>query len=164
MSDHSSPNVNCNESDKRFELFKFYEDASQRTKSNAWTQATWVLTLSGAILAFSINLYIEHCDVAGFKVIEWACALSGVVLSAYVIYVLYQLGKHIRKYWTSSNRLAAPDEFLKDYISDEDAKAAKHKGYKAKYPPFIIRLFIPPAIFAVGHIAWVIYVGYLGCA
>jgi len=152
------PDTNVDLQNRRFELFKFYEEASQRAKSDAWTQTTWVLTLSGAILAYSINLYVEHSTVPSFRVIEWACATSGVVLTAYVMYVLHQLAQHIRSYWTAANRLAAPDPFLQNYISPEDAKIALQNSYRADYPPFILRLNIPPLLFAFGHIAWAIYV------
>jgi hypothetical protein len=145
-------------SDRRFELFKFYENASQRTKSDAWTQTTWVLTISGAVLGFSMKLYVEHRDVPGFFVIAWLCAIAGVVLSAYVTYVLHQLAIYLRTYLTAANRLAAPDPFLKEYISAKDADAALHPKYEADYPQFIVRLLIPPLFFAVGHIAWVAYV------
>jgi hypothetical protein len=146
---------------RRFELFKFYEEAAQRAKTDAWTQTSWVLTLSGAALGFSINLYVkDRACVPQFAVITWACATAGVILSAYVLYVLHQLAKHIRTYWTASNRLAAPDQFLKTYISPKDAIAALTDDYKgAPYPPFIVRLFLPPIAFAVGHVAWAWYVG-----
>ena len=159
MSQESTDSLPGDLSAKRFELFKFYEEASQRTKSDAWTQTTWVLTLSGAILGFSINLYVDHRDVPGFAVITWACAMSGVLLSAYIMYVLHQLAKHIRTYWTAANRLAAPDPFLRSYISPKDAKAALTDTYRADYPAFIRRLNIPPLLFAVGHVAWAMYVG-----
>lgn len=151
-------------SDKRFELFKFYEEASQRTKSDAWTQTSWVLTLSGAILGFSMNLFIEHRSVPGFLVIEWACAAAGVVLSAYIAYVLHQLAKHIRTYWTAANRLAAPDRFLRDYIDPKDVEAALQPRYRAPYPKFIIRLLIPPVLFMLGHVGWAFYVLSASCA
>jgi hypothetical protein len=156
---NNASNESAELQNRRFELFKFYEEASQRAKSDAWTQTTWVLTLSGAILAFSINLDVEHRTVPSFYVITWACAMSGVVLSAYIMYILHQLASHIQTYWTAANRLAAPDPFLRAYISPDDASKAQMDCYKAKYPPFIERLYIPPVLFAAGHIAWAIYVG-----
>src|SRR5262245_46549230 len=110
------------EADKqRFELFKFYEEAANRAKTDAWTQTTWVLALVGAILAFSMKLYVEHRDVPGHLIITWACAAAGVLLVCYVAYVLHQLAKHIRHYWTTSNRLAAAHPMLRTYIPAEDA-------------------------------------------
>ena len=110
--------------DKRFELFKFYEEASQRTKADAWTQTTWVLTLSGAILAFSVEVYLEHPGSPGFAAITWSCAVAGLVLTAYIMFVQHQLATHIRTYWTAANRLAASDPFLRDYISSKAAAMA----------------------------------------
>ena len=66
------------------EFFKFYEEAAERTKSHAWTQSLWLLTLNGAILAFSLNLYLAHASVRGFLFIEWLSTLAGLVLCAYV--------------------------------------------------------------------------------
>ena len=45
---------------RRLELFKFYEKAAQRTRTDAWTQLTWGLTLSGALLGFSVDLLCER--------------------------------------------------------------------------------------------------------
>jgi hypothetical protein len=144
--------------DRSFEFFKFYEEAANRAKTDAWTQTTWVLTLVGAILAYSMNLYIEHRDVPGYLIITWACAAAGVLLAGYVAYVLHQLGKHICHYWTTSNRLAAAHPILRDFIPAKDAEQAGQKDYVAPYPLFIKRLRIPIALFALGHLVWALYV------
>lgn len=141
-----------------FELFKFCEEAATRAKTDAWTQTAWVLTLVGAMLAFSMNLYVEHRDVPGHLIISWACAAAAVLLVGYVTYVLHQLGEHISRYWTTSNRLAAAHPVLRGYISDKDATEALQQDYVAPYPPFIKRLHIPTALFALGHVVWALYV------
>lgn len=93
--------------EKLFEFFKFYEEAAARIKSHAWTQSTWILTLNGAILGFSLDLDVDHASVRGFLFIEWLSVLSGLLLCTYLMFVLYELGRHIRNYLTASNRLAA---------------------------------------------------------
>jgi hypothetical protein len=143
---------------KRFELFKFYEEALQRTKSDAWTQTTWVLTLSGAILAFSIQLYVEHFEGTSFELISWSCAVAGVVLTGYVMLVLHQLATYSKRYLTAAIRLAAHYEILEEYITVEEAQSAKAKDYQAGYPGYILLLHIPPAFFAAGHIFWLCHV------
>ncbi len=110
------------------------------------------------ILAFSMKIFIDHCKVPALPIIAWACALAGLLLSAYIVYVLHQLAKHIRTYWTAANRLAAPDEFLSSYIGPDEADAARSKeGYRASYPPFVCRLFVPPIMLGMGHLAWATY-------
>jgi hypothetical protein len=140
-----------------FELFKFYEEAASRAKTDAWTQTSWVLTLVGGILAFSINLYVEHQDIHGYVLITWACAAAALLLTGYLAYVLHELGTHIRNYWTQSNQLASIHPFLRQYVMTDDSKVLE-PGKKAAFPPFIWRLGIPPALFAFGHLAWAIYV------
>lgn len=145
--------------DRRFQMFKFYEDAVQRTKADAWTQTTWILTLSGAVLGFSMNLYVTHRDISGFPVIAGACAASGLVLTAYAAHVLRELAKHIQGYWTSANGLAASHPMLKGYIPVKDADSVARLGsdYRAGYPKFIARLLLPVLFFAAGHVAWGLY-------
>jgi hypothetical protein len=147
------------ELDRRFQMFKFYEDAAQRTKSDAWTQTTWVLTLSGAILGFSMKVYVEHRELPGFPAIAFGCAAAGLVLTAYAFHVLRELAKHIRNYWTSANVLAASHPLLRGYIPEEEAERAARLGsaYKAGHPKFITRLMIPVLLFAAGHVGWAIY-------
>ena len=102
--------------DRRFQMFKFYEDAAKRIKADAWTQTTWILTLGGAVLGFSMNMYVTHRDFPAFSVIAGACAASGIVLAAYAAYVLRELAEHVQHYWTSVNGLAASHPMLKGYI------------------------------------------------
>jgi hypothetical protein len=144
--------------EKLFEFFKFYEEAAERTKSHAWTQSAWILTLNGAILGFSLKLYVEHISARGFLFIEWISTLAGLLLCAYLIFVLYELGGHIQHYWTAANKLAAKSTILSDYIGPKEATAAQHEAYRAKFPKFIARLMVPPSLFAIAHLTWGIYV------
>ena len=133
-----------------FERYKFYQDAAENAKAHAWTQSTWVLTLNGAILAFSINLHVKHCNIPGFFLIEWFSAGAGVLLSLCVVFVLYELGKHIKRHWAASDRIASKDPQLAPYVSKG--------GAKEKVPKFIKRLMFPAGVFAVGHVAWAVSV------
>lgn len=150
--------------EKLFEIFKFFEEAAERTKSHAWTQSAWILTLNGAILGFSLNLFVEHATVRGFLFVEWISALAGLLLCTYLVFVLYELGKHIRNYWTASNRLAARNPILSDYIGTKDSIDAQQECYRAKFPRFIERLMVPPCLFAIAHLVWGIYVTVGSCA
>ena len=63
-----------------FDLFKLYEEASEKTKTHVWSQTSWILTLSTAILAFSVNLYVEHRTVLGFLWIVWIVARGSCIV------------------------------------------------------------------------------------
>ena len=71
--------------------------------------------------------------------------------------------RHIQTYWTAANRLAAQSPFLGEDIGPKDAAAAKNPRYQAAFPKFITRLFVPPVLFAIAHLAWGIYVTALAC-
>lgn len=144
--------------DQLLGFFKFYEEAAERAKGHAWAQSTWVLTLNGAILGFSLNLFVQSTPVRGFMLIAWFAALAGVVLSAYIVFVLIELCRHIRRYWTAANRLAAQSVPLSAYIGHEEATKARRETYEADFPNFILRLMWPPGLFAAAHLSWAIYV------
>jgi hypothetical protein len=48
-----------------FDLFKFYEEAVEKTKTHIWSQTGWILSLSTAVPAFSVNLYLQHHNALG---------------------------------------------------------------------------------------------------
>lgn len=83
--------------DKALEMFKFYEEAAERTKGHAWSQTTWILTLNAGILAFSLNLYAEYSTripFFAFLVIEWISCLAGLILCTLLFFVIRELGEH----------------------------------------------------------------------
>ena len=65
---------------QKLETFKFYEEASEKTKAHAWTQTAWILTLNAGVIAFSLNLYLEHANDPAFLAIEIMSAGVGIVL------------------------------------------------------------------------------------
>jgi len=139
---------------QKLEIFKFYEEAAEKAKAQAWSQTTWILTLNAGILAFSLTFFADHRDVPAFLVIELLSAAVGVVLSAFLIYLLYELGKHIRNYWTQSNTIAAGYAPLRQFVGEKNAKKAEGTNYRAEYPPFCLRLQILAGLFVVAHIGW----------
>lgn len=95
-------------SDQLIDLYKFYEDAAQKTKTHAWTQSAWMLGLNGAILAFSLKVFVERASTTpGLLELTWWMALAGLILSGYLVYALYELGKHISGYWASADRIVS---------------------------------------------------------
>ncbi len=84
--------------------------------------------------------------------------MAGIVLCGYLIFVLNELAKHIKNYWTTADRIAGRDDELAPLIGDRAAKVREQKDcYTAGYPPFIKRLYVPPVLFALAHFGWALY-------
>jgi hypothetical protein len=137
------------------DTFKFYEDAAEKAKSHAWSQTTWILTLNAAIIGFSLTFYAEHGADPAFLLVEFISAAVGVVLCAFLIYLLQELGGHITHYWHTSNQLAAKHTQLVPFIGKDEAEKARKNNYTVAFPPFCRRLQILAALFAASHIMWV---------
>lgn len=142
------------------DLFKFYEEAAEKTKAHAWAQTTWILTLNSGILAFSLNFFANHPSQDHFLLVEGVCTAVGVVLCLFLIYLLQELGGHISHYWTSSNRLAAGNAQLADFVFPNDIEAVR-AGRAAPFPPFCRRLQILAGMFAGAHVVWLVIVASL---
>ena len=140
--------------EQALKTFQFYEEAAERTKAHAWSLTTWILTLNAGIFAFSFSLYLDHADDSAFVCMEWMAAGVGVLLSVFLIYFLNELGRHIKRYWTTSNRLAASSAVLRDFIDRDDALAAQRKGYQAGFPAFCRRLQLLATLFIFAHLGW----------
>lgn len=141
------------------ELIKFYEEASGKSKAHAWAQSTWVLAVNGAILAYSLKFFIEQMKMPGLIALVWGMAVAGLILSGYLIYVLKELGVHLRNYWECADRVARLSPALTSIIRP-DPSPDKPK----KIPGFMLRLMWPPALFALSHVVWAVYATvYLVC-
>jgi hypothetical protein len=138
----------------KLELFKFYEDAAERTKDRAWTQTSWMLTLNSGVLGFSLTSYLQNEEDAFFLVIELLSAAVGVVLSLFLYYMLQELGSHIRSHWTKSNKIAADYSLLGSFMSKEEAIKAKSPEYSAGFPRFCRRLQQLAILFMLAHLGW----------
>src|ERR1700752_3614791 len=106
-------------SDQLIDLYKFYEDAAQKTKTHAWTQSAWMLGLNGAILAFSLKVFVERASTPGLLELALGMPIAGLVLSGYLVYVLHELGKHISGYWSCADRVKLQFPPLME-IADQD--------------------------------------------
>jgi hypothetical protein len=141
-----------------FEAFKFYEEAAEKTRTHAWSQTTWILTLNAGIIAFSLNFYAQHSTNPAFLPIELVAVGVGLVLCLFLIYLLQQLGGHISHYWTTSNKLAAGYPPLKPFISEKDARQAGKPDYRAPFPAFCRRLQFLAVLFMAAHLGWAVVV------
>ena len=150
--------------DQTLNLFKFYEEAAEKTKAHAWSQTTWILTLNAAILGFSVNFYANNSDKTAFFTIELLSSGVGVVLCIFLLYMLNELGGHISHYWASSNRVAAGYAPLIPFIGESNATAARAHDYSVAFPAFCRRLQELAILFLVAHLGWVIFVGYVRSA
>jgi hypothetical protein len=139
---------------ERLELFKFYEEAAEKTKAHAWTQTSWILTLNAGVLGFSLTLYLEKANDPLFIYIELLSAGVGVVLCVFLFYVLNELGRHIRNYWTTSNKLAAPYPPLASFIGESEVLKAREPKYEAEFPAFCRRLQYLAVLFLFAHVGW----------
>ena len=143
------------------DTFKFYEEAAEKTKAHAWTQTAWILTLNTGLIAFSMNLYLEYANDPSFLIIELISTGVGIVLCVFLFYVLGELGRHIRNYWTFSNKIAADLPFLVSFIGEDNARKAKEVDYKADFPQFCKRLQYLALLFMLAHIAWALFVALM---
>ena len=150
--------------EQTFTAFKFYEEAAEKAKAHAWSQTTWLLAINTGLFAFSVNFYAQHRNLPGFLLIEFITAGVGVVLCAFLLYLLDELGGHISHYWTTSNKLAAENPPLVGFISAKDALAVREPGYHAPFPPFCRRLQCLAGLFLAAHLGWAVVVAYLGRA
>ena len=150
--------------DQTLDLFKFYEEAAEKAKAHAWAQTTWVLTLNAAILGFSVTFLASHYENPSFIAIELLSSGVGVVLCAFLLYLLSELGGHISHYWRSSNRIAAGYAPLIPFVGESNANAARAADYEVPFPAFCRRLQYLAALFLVAHIGWIGFVAYARCA
>lgn len=101
---------------------------------------------------------MEHAADPAFLVIELISAGVGIGLCVFIIYVLGELGKHIRNYWTYSNKIAANVPMLVSLIGDDTARQAKEACYRAEFPKFCRRLQYLVVLFMLAHIGWVLFI------
>ena len=152
--------------DKALDVFKFYEEAAEKTKGHAWSQTTWILTLNAGILAFSLNLFAAYSTKipsGAFLVIEWISCIAGLTLCGLLFFVIRELGVHIANYWETANKLAARYAPLSELIGEETAAKARIPipTYREKFPKFCTRLMWPVALFMAAHVVWAIVVTVL---
>jgi hypothetical protein len=143
---------------QKLETFKFYQEASEKTKVHAWTQTAWILTLNAGVIAFSLNLYLDHAKDPAFLVIEFISAGVGIVLCVFLFYALVELGNHIRRFWTYSNRIKADFPPLASLVRKHNALQVNEANNKVKFPMFCRRLQFLAVLFAFAHIGWALFV------
>lgn len=140
--------------DQTLELFKFYEGSAATAKAQAWLQTTWILALNAGILAFSVDFYAKHGMDRGLSVIESLATGVGLLLCVFLIYLLHELGNHIRRYWNRSNVLIASSSRLTQFLANSNANGVDCPRCRPPFPKFCRRLQYLAAIFIVAHIGW----------
>lgn len=147
--------------EQALELFRFYEEAAEKAKAHAWSQTTWILTLNAAILGFSVSFYADHSGLRGYFAIELLACGVGSVLCGFLLYLLNELGGHIRHHWASSNRIAAGYGPLTPFLGKGEAATVLLPGYEASFPAFCRRLQMLAALFLLAHLGWAAFVAYM---
>ncbi|MFM2053567.1 MAG: hypothetical protein RL456_1604 [Pseudomonadota bacterium] len=137
------------------QMHQFHEESAQQYKSDAWTQATWLLTLSGAVLGFSIDKHVSQRGAAEAVIITLACAAAGLLLAGYAWWVLNDLADHAQNHWTKANNLVASSPNLMQYIALA-GQTPVATGTVGK-PKAIARLLWIVMAFSQGHVVWAVY-------
>lgn len=153
-------------SKEALDMFKFYEEAAEKAKQHAWSATTWILALNAGILAFAFDFFGKNFGRPGFVVLEIASAIVGLGLSGFLVYLLYEAGRHIRHYWTSANTIAAFQPSLESFIGANEAEKVRQARkarikYEAGFPAFCLRLQLLAALFALVHVGTAAFLVYL---
>ena len=136
-------------------MYQLHEESAQKYKSDAWSQTAWILTLSGAVLGFSIDKHVSQRGGAEAVIITLACAVAGLLLAGYAWWVLNDLAAHVQNHWTKANNLVASNQNLMPYIPLA-GKAPVVTGTVGK-PKAIARLLWIVMAFSQGHVVWAVY-------
>lgn len=138
------------------ELWKWFSEDMAKIKDKMWTMAAFFYTILGALLGFIAKgvvgthpLKLESPTVLLFA------SLTGLLLSGYGMYMLWEYGRHIRTGWDRTNYLRTKIKGLTpiwyagdvERIEEEKTDLEQVKTGKAKkkkiympVPPFAIRL------------------------
>lgn len=136
-------------------MYQFHELSAQKYKSDAWTQTTWILTLSGAVLGFSIDKYVSQRNSPDAIIITLACAVAGLALAVYAMWVLNDMAHHVQRHWAMATRLVASTQGLMKYIDPAGSQPAMTA--MVEKPKAITRLLWIVMAFSLGHVMWVVY-------
>lgn len=105
----------------------------------------------------SLSLYADHADNPAVVQLASILSVVGIVLCLFLIFMLHELGRHIRHYWAVSNRIVAPNGSLRALVFGSPPKDAP-----VTFPPFCRRLQYLAGLFLAGHLAWLaIVLGWL---
>lgn len=137
------------------QMYQFHEASAQQYKSDAWTQTTWILTLSGAVLGFSIDKYVSQRSSPDAIVITLACAVAGLALAVYAMWVLNDMAHHVQRHWAMATRLVASTPGLMKYIDPAGSQPAMTA--MVEKPKAITRLLWIVMTFSLGHVMWAVY-------
>lgn len=141
--------------ERHLQMYQFHEVSAQKYKSDAWTQTTWILTLSGAVLGFSIDKHVSQRNSPDAIVITLACAVAGLALAVYAMWVLNDMARHVQRHWAMATRLVASTQGLMKYI--DPAGSQPVMTAVVEKPKAITRLLWIVMAFSLGHVMWVVY-------
>lgn len=90
-------------SDKDYlELWKFFSEDVAKIKDKLWTIASWLYALMSALIAFIVK-YILDVDIDQIPELILIIIFTGLLLSLYTVFMIYEYGLHIRCGWNRTN-------------------------------------------------------------
>ncbi len=124
------------------DLWKWFTDDAAKIKDKMWTMASFFYSLLGALLGFMAkHLSVAENGKVGFQVEQPPLVIItsaiGLILSAYVMFMLREYGLHIRSGWNRADYIRFQIEGLSDiwcyddpYRIEADKKLKKEASNK----------------------------------
>ena len=113
------------------EAYKFFEEAAGSVKNRTWTISAWVLSLDSGLLGYIFKLVGEK---GGDKLLPGIACGAGLVLTAFLIILVLDQGRHLKEYWArqelSANRRNPLRKDFRKVIGDLDK--SPNNGEKQK--------------------------------
>jgi hypothetical protein len=145
-------------SEMNFQLWSHFSEDAAKVKDKLWTISAWLFSLLGGILAF-IGQNLSENQVA-FKNPNTIVlvAISGLVLSCYTWWMIYENGKHLRIAWDRTNYLRSkmPQVEMAWQAGRENNNG--QNGTDTGMPPFVKRLLTLCVIFLGVFVAILVFI------
>ncbi|MCF2490254.1 hypothetical protein [Dyadobacter sp. CY347] len=136
-------------SDKDYvELWKHFNEDTEKIKDKLWTIASWLYGLMSGLLAFIVSYYTDKGE-GRENTLVFVMLLVGFLLSIYTCLMVSEYGKHVRSGWKKTNRLSDKIAGLGEVIGRQSDSNTHRKGIWALLygkdeeeglPPFAQRL------------------------
>lgn len=134
----------CNYDPKQdLELWKYFSDDAAKVKDKLWTISSWLFTVLGAVLGFSVKFFdIENLSFTQ-PVAIIIIAIIGIVMSIYAYWMITSYGRHIQITWNRTdylrNKIEGLDDVWKSGYVNTTQKKKKKKSKPSDIPSFAQR-------------------------
>jgi hypothetical protein len=150
--------VQNDNSGMNFQLWSHFSEDAAKVKDKLWTISAWLFSLLGGILAF-IGQNLSENQVA-FKNPNTIVlvAISGLVLSCYTWWMIYENGKHLRIAWDRTNYLRSKmPQVEMAWQAGKEANNGQN-GTDTGMPPFVNRLLWLCLLFSGVFVAILVFI------